>query len=134
MSRGNRCDVAVRRHPHLRTPISDTLDLAAIPTLKDLSHLPVIVDPSHATGKWVGGANVEGGDRGRADGLLISAFQPRMPCVTGEVDSAIEIQGVDGRLAEDCGRSRSYIVTLPHDPDERRGVRGRQSCHEDTTF
>ena len=29
----------------------NTLDLAAIPSLKQLSHLPVIVDPSHATGK-----------------------------------------------------------------------------------
>ncbi len=28
----------------------NTLDLSAIPTIKELSHLPVIVDPSHATG------------------------------------------------------------------------------------
>ncbi len=49
-----------------------TLDLAAIPVLKRLTHLPVIVDPSHGTGKWryVGPmslAAVAGG----ADGLLI---------------------------------------------------------------
>lgn len=30
----------------------NTLDLSAIPIIKRLSHLPVIVDPSHATGKW----------------------------------------------------------------------------------
>ena len=29
-----------------------TLDLSAIPVLKELSHLPVIVDPSHATGHY----------------------------------------------------------------------------------
>lgn len=29
-----------------------TLDIAAVPLIKSLSHLPVIVDPSHATGKW----------------------------------------------------------------------------------
>ena len=29
-----------------------TLDVAAVPAIKNLSHLPVIVDPSHATGKW----------------------------------------------------------------------------------
>ena len=29
----------------------NTLDLTAIPILKKLTHLPVIVDPSHATGK-----------------------------------------------------------------------------------
>jgi len=30
----------------------NTLDLSAIPALKRLSHLPIIVDPSHATGRW----------------------------------------------------------------------------------
>jgi|SRR5580704_6025763 3-deoxy-7-phosphoheptulonate synthase len=29
----------------------NTLDLAAVPLLKEMSHLPVVVDPSHATGK-----------------------------------------------------------------------------------
>ena len=29
-----------------------TLDLNAVPLIKKLSHLPVIVDPSHGTGKW----------------------------------------------------------------------------------
>ncbi len=29
----------------------NTLDLSAVPVIKELSHLPVIVDPSHATGK-----------------------------------------------------------------------------------
>lgn len=30
----------------------NTLDISAIPTIKKLSHLPIIVDPSHAAGKW----------------------------------------------------------------------------------
>lgn len=30
----------------------NTLDLSAIPAIKRLTHLPVIVDPSHGTGKW----------------------------------------------------------------------------------
>ena len=29
----------------------NTLDLAAIPVLRKLTHLPIIIDPSHATGK-----------------------------------------------------------------------------------
>lgn len=29
-----------------------TLDISAIPVVKQLSHLPIIVDPSHAAGKW----------------------------------------------------------------------------------
>jgi 3-deoxy-7-phosphoheptulonate synthase len=49
-----------------------TLDISAIPVLKHLTHLPVIVDPSHATGKWafvpaVAKAGVAAG----ADGLII---------------------------------------------------------------
>ena len=53
MSRGNRnvmlCERGIRT---FETQYRNTLDLAAIPTLKELSHLPVIVDPSHATGRW----------------------------------------------------------------------------------
>ncbi len=50
----------------------NTLDLSAIPVVKHLSHLPVIVDPSHALGKWkfvppMAAAAVTAG----ADGLLI---------------------------------------------------------------
>ena len=30
----------------------NTLDLSAVPVLKQLTHLPVLVDPSHGTGKW----------------------------------------------------------------------------------
>lgn len=55
-----------------------TLDLSAIPVIKKLSHLPVIVDPSHGTGKWdlispMSRAAVAAG----ADGLLIEVhFNP----------------------------------------------------------
>lgn len=49
-----------------------TLDLSAIPALKKLTHLPVIIDPSHGTGKWgyvssMAKAAIAAG----ADGLLI---------------------------------------------------------------
>lgn len=30
----------------------NTLDISAIPVLKDMTHLPIIVDPSHGGGKW----------------------------------------------------------------------------------
>ncbi|HQA50274.1 MAG TPA: 3-deoxy-7-phosphoheptulonate synthase [Syntrophomonadaceae bacterium] len=30
----------------------NTLDLSAVPAIKQLTHLPIIVDPSHGTGKW----------------------------------------------------------------------------------
>jgi len=50
----------------------NTLDIAAIPVLKRLSHLPVVVDPSHSTGHWeyVGAASRAAVAAG-ADGLLV---------------------------------------------------------------
>ena len=50
----------------------NTTDINAIPVLKDLTHLPVILDPSHGVGKWqyveaVARAGVAAG----ADGLII---------------------------------------------------------------
>ncbi len=30
----------------------NTLDISAVPVVKQLSHLPIVVDPSHAAGKW----------------------------------------------------------------------------------
>lgn len=52
MSEGNEkvilCERGIRTFD---TYTRNTLDLAAVPSLKRLSHLPVIVDPSHGTGK-----------------------------------------------------------------------------------
>lgn len=52
MSEGNEqvilCERGIRTY---ETYTRNTLDLSAVPTLKGLSHLPVVVDPSHATGK-----------------------------------------------------------------------------------
>ena len=50
----------------------NTLDINAVPLLKQLSHLPVIVDPSHGTGKWeLVGAVSRAAVAAGADGLLI---------------------------------------------------------------
>ena len=49
-----------------------TLDLNAIPVVKKLSHLPVVVDPSHGTGYWeYVEAMAMAGVAARADGLII---------------------------------------------------------------
>ena len=52
MSEGNEnvilCERGIRS---FETYTRNTLDLSAVPVLHELSHLPVIVDPSHATGK-----------------------------------------------------------------------------------
>ncbi|MFR9190102.1 MAG: 3-deoxy-7-phosphoheptulonate synthase [Anaerotruncus massiliensis (ex Togo et al. 2019)] len=43
------CERGIRT---FETYTRNTLDLSAIPAVKKLSHLPVVVDPSHASGKW----------------------------------------------------------------------------------
>jgi len=50
----------------------NTLDINAVPLLKQLTHLPVIVDPSHATGKWeLVTATAMAAVAAGADGLMI---------------------------------------------------------------
>ena len=63
------CERGIRT---FETYTRNTLDISAVPMLQELSHLPVIVDPSHGTGvraliKPVSKAAVAAG----ADGLII---------------------------------------------------------------
>jgi 3-deoxy-7-phosphoheptulonate synthase len=73
LSHGNRrvmlCERGIRT---FETATRNTTDINAIPVLKELTHLPVILDPSHSTGNWqyvaaVAKAAVAAG----ADGLII---------------------------------------------------------------
>lgn len=63
------CERGIRTfEPYTR----NTLDINAVPLIKQLSHLPIIVDPSHGTGKWelvepVSRAAIAAG----ADGLIV---------------------------------------------------------------
>ncbi|MHB1420922.1 MAG: 3-deoxy-7-phosphoheptulonate synthase [Bacillota bacterium] len=43
------CERGIRTY---ETATRNTLDLSAIPLVQEFSHLPIIVDPSHATGNW----------------------------------------------------------------------------------
>jgi 3-deoxy-7-phosphoheptulonate synthase len=73
MSHGNHqvmlCERGIRT---FETYTRNTFDINAIPALKGLTHLPIVADPSHGTGKWdlvgpVAKASVAAG----ADGLII---------------------------------------------------------------
>jgi 3-deoxy-7-phosphoheptulonate synthase len=77
LSQGNErvmlCERGIRT---FETYTRNTLDINAIPLLKQLTHLPVIVDPSHGTGKWelvaaVSRAAIAAG----ADGLLVEVHE-----------------------------------------------------------
>ncbi len=73
LARGNLnvilCERGIRTfEPYTR----NTLDLNAIPVIKKLSHLPIIVDPSHGIGMWDGVAAMAlAGVAAGADGVMI---------------------------------------------------------------
>ncbi len=63
------CERGIRTY---ETFTRNTLDLSAVPILKHLSHLPVIVDPSHATGiPWLVEPLSKAAIAAGADGLMI---------------------------------------------------------------
>ena len=49
-----------------------TLDLLAVPALRELTHLPIVIDPSHAAGRrdWVGPMSLAAAAAG-ADGIIV---------------------------------------------------------------
>ena len=63
------CERGIRT---FETATRNTFDINAIPVLKALTHLPVIADPSHGTGKWELVAPVaRGAVAAGADGLIV---------------------------------------------------------------
>jgi 3-deoxy-7-phosphoheptulonate synthase len=86
LSHGNRrvilCERGIRT---FETSTRNTTDINAIPVLKNLTHLPVLIDPSHSTGNWkyvspIARAGIAAG----ADGLIIEVHSnPEMAMSDG---------------------------------------------------
>jgi len=97
-------------HPLDRTHTRYTLDLSAVPVAKALSHLPVIVDPSHSCGNWryvsaMSKAAIAAG----ADGLLVEIHPD--PCTalcdgaqSLNLDTFAAMMAELGAVAEAVGR------------------------------
>lgn len=63
------CERGIRT---FETSMRNTLDISAIPMLKSMTHLPVIVDPSHAAGiRWMVPSLAKAAVAAGADGLMI---------------------------------------------------------------
>ena len=63
------CERGIRTFEHYTR---NTLDLSAVPAAKNLSHLPVFVDPSHGTGRWqLVGPMSRAAIAAGADGILV---------------------------------------------------------------
>ncbi len=113
LSQGNPNVILCERgvHPLDRTYLRNTLDLAAVPLIKEISHLPVIVDPSHSTGDWrfvsaMSRAAVAAG----ADGLIVEVHpDPKSALCDGQQslkpERFAELMGSLRAVAEAVDRS-----------------------------
>ena len=112
MSGGNEqvifCERGIRTY---ETFTRNTLDLSAVAAVKELSHLPIVVDPSHGTGRWkmvapMARAAIAAG----ADGLIIEVHpHPEKALSDGDQSLRPEafkelMENLDG-IAKVMGRS-----------------------------
>ena len=115
LKKGNPERHAVRaRHPHLRDrPPALHADIWRVPILKELSHLPVIVDPSHAAGRrdLVLPLSLAAAAAG-ADGIIVE--------VHPDPDEAV-CDGPQALLADDFA---DYAAAV----EQRRGRARRERC------
>jgi 3-deoxy-7-phosphoheptulonate synthase len=91
----------------------NTLDISAVPVSKQLSHLPIIIDPSHAAGKWglvpsLAKASIAAG----ADGLIIEVHNRPEEAVSDGAQSLIPdnfaiLMGEIKTIARSIGRQLS---------------------------
>jgi 3-deoxy-7-phosphoheptulonate synthase len=104
LSQGNHqvvlCERGVRGFD---TVTRNTLDISAVPVLRELTHLPVVVDPSHAAGRRsLVPALCRSAVAAGADGLLIEMHpRPELALSDGE-QSVTPDQLAD--IVTDCGR------------------------------
>lgn len=102
------CERGIRT---FETETRNTLDINAVPVLKGLTHLPVLVDPSHATGRWelvtpISLAGIAAG----ADGLLIEVHETPEKAVSDGNQSLKPAKFMDlmervKKIAQAVGRS-----------------------------
>jgi len=112
LSHGNNrvmlCERGIRT---FETATRNTADINAIPVLKQLTHLPVLFDPSHATGKWeyVEALSLAGIAAG-ADGLIIEVHPDPATAISDgrqslKPDGFEKLMAKVRRVAEAVGRS-----------------------------
>ncbi len=87
------CERGIRT---FETAVRNNLDISAIPLLKRLSHLPVVVDPSHAAGmSWMVEPLAKAAIAAGADGLMIEVHNnPKAALCDGA--QSLDLPGFEG--------------------------------------
>jgi 3-deoxy-7-phosphoheptulonate synthase len=106
------CERGIRT---FETYTRNTLDLAAVPLLHHLTHLPVIVDPSHATGKrWLVPPLAMGGVAVGADGVMVEVHpRPEEALSDGEQSLTLDMYAA---LADSLVKVHAQVRGLHADP------------------
>ncbi len=83
------CERGIRT---FETSTRNTLDLSAVPMLKSMTHLPVIVDPSHGTGiRWMVPPMAKAAVAVGADGLIMEVhYKPEAALCDGYQSLSLE--------------------------------------------
>jgi 3-deoxy-7-phosphoheptulonate synthase len=83
------CERGIRT---FETSTRNTLDLSAVPMLKQLTHLPVIVDPSHGTGlRWMVPAMAKAALAAGADGIIMEVhYKPETALCDGQQSLSLD--------------------------------------------
>ena len=121
LAAGNRqvilCERGIRT---FETAARNTLDLNAVPILRRLTHLPVIVDPSHATGKrWMVAPMSYAGVAAGADGIMVEVHpKPEEAWSDGEQSLTLPMFS---RLAGELRTIHSVVSPLHENPGEALG-------------
>jgi len=104
------CERGIRT---FETTTRNTLDLNAVPVLKQLTHLPVIVDPSHGTGyNWMVPSMAKAALAAGADGLLIEVhYHPEKALCDG--GQSLDLQAF-GRLVPELERIAEAVNRRLH--------------------
>ncbi|MCL5116901.1 MAG: 3-deoxy-7-phosphoheptulonate synthase [Firmicutes bacterium] len=101
------CERGIRTY---ETKTRNTLDISAVPVVKQLSHLPVVIDPSHAAGQWQWVAPLaRAGVAAGVDGLIIEAHPNPAEALSDGPQSLNfrhleELMGEVGLIAQALGR------------------------------
>ena len=91
------CERGIRT---FETYTRNTMDLAAVPLVHHLSHLPVIVDPSHATGKrWLVAPLAVGGVAVGADGVMVEVH-PNPDAALSDAEQQLTLEQFRAMMAE----------------------------------
>ncbi len=81
------CERGIRT---FETMTRNTLDINAVSVVKELSHLPVVIDPSHGTGRWgLVGSAAKAGVAAGADGLMIEVHEQPEDAMSDGVQSLV---------------------------------------------